>query len=179
MQYTLSNPGSNSSNGIENKDYISNNTQFRNDLNTHSTQQLNTIPGTQSNHHMQASQPYHVNSPMPLHVTRSTPMSYYPGYDPPQSHIFPVNNFSRQNIFYATGPIRQYRSLSRAPPTIQYENNYSSLSAEFIPNRANMTEMDIYNRMNVHQNSFRRSASVMRPQHEDAETGLRLLGFNL
>jgi len=175
IQYTSNNSINNISNIIENNNFNNNNNNvsFSGNSNIHSSQEINASAP------MQTPQQSHVNASMPLHEIRPTPMPYYPGYEPPQSQFFGVNNFSRQNPFYATGPIRPFRSLARAPHIIQYENNYSSLSADFIPNRDAMTEMDIYNQINAHQSNFRRSASLMRPHHEDADSGLRLLGFNL
>ncbi len=177
MQFTTNNPPfSNLSNVIERNNSFTNNSLYTNHSNANLSQEV------VSNVSVPAQQQSHINASMPIQESRPEHVPYYPGYQPPQSHLhmFASEPFSRQNIFYATGPIRPYRLLSRGPSIIQYENNYSSLSADFIPNRAvNMNEIDINNSINGNRSNFRRSASLMRPQHEDANSGLRLLGFNL
>jgi hypothetical protein len=178
MQFTSNNPPfSNISNIVERNNNYTNNSLYTNHSDANLSQEV------VSNVSVPAQQQSHINASMPIQESRPEHVPYYPGYQPPQSHLhlFTDEPFSRQNIFYATGPIRPYRLLSRVPSIIQYENNYSSLSADFIPNRAafNMNEIDINNSINGNRSNFRRSASLMRPQHEDANSGLRLLGFNL
>ena len=115
-------------------------------------------------------------SPAPLPLPPPPPpmftsTTYYPGYEPPPPSFH--SHLSRQNRFYQT-----LQPDSRVG-LINFANNYSTLSASFVPNQIQSREGDL-TEMNMYEESlgrFRRIESL-RP-HREVSNNLRLLGFNV